>query len=275
MVSHWLQFETDEPFVPNLKKFGFVYLIINTQNGKGYVGCKQYFAMNKKKTKHKWETYTGSSKYLNADIKKIGKENFRFEVIAEYINKRSLRYYEAYYQMKWDVLTAVIEGTDEPAFYNSYVGGKFYRPVESYQDPEFKRKISEANLGEKNPMFGKSHTKEVRKKISESNKGNIFSKEHKRKLSESRLGEKNSKYQGKAEFYIDGKQMVVNCLGAWCNENGYDRGSVNSIARTYRDGFIMTIRKGERVKAKTFSCKGPLGTITKVRWLGKEEKNGD
>ena len=273
MVSHWLQFETDQPFIPNLDKFGFVYLIINTQNGKGYVGCKQYY-IGKAKKESKWQTYMGSSKYLKEDIKKIGKKHFRFEVIAEYINKRSLRYYEAHYQMKWDVLTAVIEGTDEPAFYNSYVGGKFYRPVESYDDV-FKKKLREANLGEKNPMFGKSHTKEVRKKISESNKGNIFSKEHKRKLSESRLGEKNSKYQGKAEFYIDGKQMVVNCLGAWCNENGYDRGSVNSIARTYRDGFIMTIRKGERVKAKTFSCKGPLGTITKVRWLGKEEINGD
>ena len=156
MVSHWLQFETDEPFVPNLKKFGFVYLIINTQNGKGYVGCKQYY-IGKAKKESKWQTYMGSSKYLKADIKKIGKENFRFEVIAEYINKRSLRYYEAHYQMKWDVLTAVIEGTDEPAFYNSYVGGKFYRPVESYTS-EFSQGCRERNLGHKNPMSGKKRS---------------------------------------------------------------------------------------------------------------------
>ena len=246
MVSHWLQFETDEPFVPNLKKFGFVYLIINTQNGKGYVGCKQYFAMNKKKTKHKWETYTGSSKYLNADIKKIGKENFRFEVISEYKNKRSLRYYEMYYQIKWDVLTSVIEGTDEPAFYNSYVGGKFYPPVESYQDPERNRKISETKLGVPNIAI---------------------------------KGEKNGKYQGKAEFYLDDKRMVVYCLSAWCDENGYDRASVNKIARTHRDGFI--IAKGKKLKglsngkARALSCKGPLGNITKVKWLGKEEINGN
>jgi hypothetical protein len=250
LVSHWLQFETDEPFVPNLEKFGFVYLIINTQNGKGYVGCKQYY-IGKSKKESKWESYMGSSKYLKEDIKKIGKKHFRFEAIAEYINKRSLRYYEAYYQMKWDVLTSVIEGTDEPAFYNSYVGGKFYRPVESYQDPEWKKKISEAN------------------------KGKIRTEETKRKMSESRLGEKNSKYQGKAEFYIDGKQMVVDCLGAWCNKNGYDRGAVSAIARTHRDGFIMTTRKGENVKEKVFYCKGPLGTITKVKWLGKEETNGN
>jgi len=245
LVSHWLQFETDEPFVPNLKKFGFVYLIINTQNGKGYVGCKQYY-IGKAKKESKWQTYMGSSKYLKEDIKKIGKKHFRFEVIAEYINKRSLRYYEAHYQMKWDVLTAVIEGTDEPAFYNSYVGGKFYPPVESYQDPERNRKISETKLGVPNIAI---------------------------------KGEKNGLYQGKAEFYLGDKRMVVYCLSAWCDENGYDRASVNKIARTHRDGFI--IAKGKKLKglsngkARALSCKGPLGTITKVKWLGKEEINGN
>ena len=54
-------------------------------------------------------------------------------MIAEFKNKRSLRYYECYYQMKYNVLAAVLEGTDEPAFYNNYVGGKWYRPVESYE----------------------------------------------------------------------------------------------------------------------------------------------
>ena len=166
MISHWVSYDSKEPFVPNLDKFGFVYLITNTKTTKAYVGCKQYFSMGKKKRKHKWEIYTGSSKYLNEDIKKIGKEHFTFEVIAEYKNKRSLRYYEAYYQMKWNVLTATIEGTDEPAFYNSYVGGKFYRPVESYTS-EFNKGCRERNLGEKNPMFGKKRSDEVKKKISE------------------------------------------------------------------------------------------------------------
>ena len=38
--------------------------------------------------------------------------------------------------MKYNVLATTLEGTDEPAYYNSRVGGKFYRPVESYKDPE-------------------------------------------------------------------------------------------------------------------------------------------
>ena len=238
MVSHWVRLGTEEPFVPNLDKFGFVYLITNTKTTKAYVGCKQYFSMGKKKRKHKWEIYTGSSKYLNADIEKIGKEHFTFEVIAEYKNKRSLRYYEAYYQIKWDVLTSVIEGTDEPAFYNSYVGGKFYRPVESFEDPEFRRKNYEH--------------------LMKHNKGTV--------------GKKHHNYKGKAEFYLDGKRMVVDCLGAWCIENGYNRGNVYHIARTNMNGFYKTKKRG---KQKAFSYKGPLGTITKVKWLGKEETNGN
>ena len=34
---------------------------------------------------------------------------------------------------------ATLEGSDEQAFYNSYVGGKCYRPIESYLC--FKNKI--------------------------------------------------------------------------------------------------------------------------------------
>ena len=141
---HWLIYGKDEEFVPNLDKFGFVYLITNLKNGKGYIGCKQYIFIRKLQEKESdWKTYIGSSKWLKEDIKKIGKEHFKFEVIAEYKNKRSLRYYELYYQMKFNVLSSTLEGTDEPAYYNSRVGGKFYRPVESYEDPEFRQKISE------------------------------------------------------------------------------------------------------------------------------------
>ena len=175
---HWLVYKKDEEFVPNLDKFGFVYLITNLQSGKGYIGCKQYKLYTKLKERESdWKTYTGSSKWLNKDIQNIGKEHFKFEIIAEYKNKRSLRYYELYYQMKFNVLSSTIEGTDEPAYYNSRVGGKFYRPVESYQDPEYRKKMSESLKNSevlKDPEYKKKigerkHYKdpEYRKKIGE------------------------------------------------------------------------------------------------------------
>ena len=132
---HWKVRDKRKRFVPYLNKFGFVYIITNKKTGKAYIGCKQYL-LGKGKKKSKWEVYMGSSKTLLEDIKKLGKKHFKFEVIAEYKNKRSLRYYECYYQMKYNVLATILEGTDEPAFYNSYVGGKWYRPVENYIDED-------------------------------------------------------------------------------------------------------------------------------------------
>jgi len=132
---HWKKWGTHRKFVPNLDKFGFVYIITHKKSGKAYIGCKQYF-LGKNKANSKWEIYMGSSKSLLEDINKRGKKHFKFEVIAEYKNKRSLRYYECYYQMRYNVLATTLEGTDEPAFYNSYVGGKWYRPVEHYIDED-------------------------------------------------------------------------------------------------------------------------------------------
>ena len=200
--NHWTCYGTEKSFVPNEDKFGFVYIITNTKNGKAYVGCKQYY-IGKSKKQSRWQTYTGSSKYLNEDIKKIGKKYFTFEVIAEYKNKRSLRYYEMYYQVKWNVLTATIEGSDNPAFYNSYVGGKFYRPIESYMPhtEETKIKMSKAQTGEKHPLYGKKHTEETKNKMREAKLGENnywYGKKHteetKNKMREAHTGEDNPMY---------------------------------------------------------------------------------
>ena len=200
--NHWTCYGTEKSFVPNEDKFGFVYIITNTKNGKAYVGCKQYY-IGKSKKQSRWQTYTGSSKYLNEDIKKIGKKYFTFEVIAEYKNKRSLRYYEMYYQVKWNVLTATVEGSDNPAFYNSYVGGKFYRPIESYMPhtEETKIKMSKAQTGEKHPLYGKKHTEETKNKMREAKLGENnywYGKKHteetKNKMREAHTGEDNPMY---------------------------------------------------------------------------------
>jgi hypothetical protein len=128
--------------------FGFVYLITNKKNQRKYVGCKQYWQMRHRKRykPSNWKVYTSSSKELCADIEKIGKRNFKFEIIQEYTTKRGLHYYEQYYQMKYHVLTAVLEGTDQKEYYNKNVGGiRFYCPVETYEDPARGRAISSSN----------------------------------------------------------------------------------------------------------------------------------
>jgi hypothetical protein len=80
--------------------------------------------------------------------------------------------------MKFNVLSSTFEGTDEPAYYNSRVGGKFYRPVESYQDPEYRKKLSKTvKKGMEDP--------EVRKIIKESNKRRVKDPEFLKKISNS------------------------------------------------------------------------------------------
>jgi len=78
------------------------------------------------------------------------------------------------------------------------------------------------------------------------------------------VGEEHHFYKGKAEFYLDDKQMVVDCLGTWCDENNYNRGYTSLIAMTTKNGFYIHPTQGKR---KALSLKGPLGTITKIKWL--------
>jgi len=211
---HWLEVGKDREFVPNLNKFGFVYIITNLRNGKAYIGCKQYMHYNRLKEKESdWKTYTGSSKWLSKDIEEIGKKHFKFEIIAEYKNKRSLRYYELYYQMKYNVLSSTMEGSDESAYYNSRVGGKFYRPVESYQDPEFRKKIREREFY-KDPEWRKKQSENAKKQFSDPEARKIQSKNAKKQWSDpearKKIGErehyKDPEYRkklGEREYYKD------------------------------------------------------------------------
>ena len=188
---HWT-FRDDKTRVPQPDEyFGFVYVITNKLTTKQYIGCKQYWQMRKRK-KHKpsnWRVYTSSSKDLNEDIDKLGKRRFKFEIIQEYKTKRGLHYYEQFYQMKHHVLTAVIEGTDEPAYYNKNVGGvRFYVPLEKWEDPEY------------------------RKKISEGVKARWADPEYKKK-----------QYKGPYRITFDTeKEIIVDSLTGWARENNYN-----------------------------------------------------
>ena len=58
---------------------------------------------------------------------------------------------------------------------------------------ETKQKLSELNTGENNPMYGKHHSEETRKKMSNAQKGKSKTEEHKRKMSESKKGKNKGK----------------------------------------------------------------------------------
>ena len=236
---HWT-FRDDKTRVTDPDNyFGFVYVISNKLTTRQYIGCKQYWHMRKRK-RHKpsnWRVYISSSTQLNYDINKLGKRNFKFEIIQEYLTKRGLHYYEQYYQMKYHVLTAIIKSTGEKAYYNKNVGGiRFYCPVEKYEDPEYKKKRSELSKAQwADPEYRKrhneAHTKpEYKKKRSELSKAQWSTPEFRKRQSEARKGNTNS-YKGPYRITFDtGESIIVSkTLGKWAESNGYNISSLSRL----------------------------------------------
>jgi hypothetical protein len=112
-TGHWLINE-DVYIFENM--FGFIYEITNKVNSKKYIGKKQCVRKIKRKplkgkTRNRidqkesdWKTYTSSSKELNEDIQKYGKENFEFRILKVCGSKWELGYEEIKEQIARDVL---------------------------------------------------------------------------------------------------------------------------------------------------------------------------
>lgn len=121
--------------------YGYIYKTTNLLTGKFYIGKKAYKHKKKRKLTKKelaqiktkgrkpvyiteyidsdWKTYFGSSQELKIDIEKFGKENFKVEKIKECSNRKSLSYWEVYYQFEYNVL--------ENDTYNGNILGRFFR----------------------------------------------------------------------------------------------------------------------------------------------------
>jgi hypothetical protein len=96
--------------------YGFIYRITNLTNGHDYIGRKYFktirklkplmgFKRKRKVTKETdWQEYWGSSKRLLEDIEKLGKENFKREIICLCESRGDTNYMEAKIQFDEEVL---------------------------------------------------------------------------------------------------------------------------------------------------------------------------
>jgi len=112
-LGHW---QLAEGISFSEQSFGFIYEIVNLIDGKRYIGKKQCQSRLKRKPlKGKkrsrinyivsdWREYTSSSNELNEDIKKHGKNNFKFIIIRSCNSKWALAYYEIKEQIDRNVL---------------------------------------------------------------------------------------------------------------------------------------------------------------------------
>jgi len=115
--------------------FGYVYCITNLQSGKKYIGRK-YFTQRRKPRSGKgkrrvtsesdWKKYYGSSDELKADIKAIGKSNFKREIISLHKTLGHVNYEETKQLFLHDVLMeSLADGT--PFYYNSNILGRYMK----------------------------------------------------------------------------------------------------------------------------------------------------
>tara|TARA_B100000287_G_scaffold166500_1_gene157048 strand:+ start:670 stop:1146 length:477 start_codon:yes stop_codon:yes gene_type:complete len=113
--------------------FGYVYRITNIKSGKQYIGRK-YFTKRRKPrggkrritTESDWKKYYGSSEELKQDVKELGREFFKREILSLHKTGGKVNYEETRQLFLNNVLTEALDN-GEPAFYNSNVLGRYYR----------------------------------------------------------------------------------------------------------------------------------------------------
>lgn len=192
--------------------YGYIYKIENLVNGKIYIGQTTV-----KPDKRKWQhfndlkNYNHRNMHLQRAYNKYGEPNFKFTLISWFNSQDELNKAEIYYIITYNCLD-INEG------YNIYPGGNNSKlPPETrlklsiahkgkILSEEHKLKISKATSGENNPMYGmkgelapfygRKHSPESIKKMSEAKKGYKHTSEARKNISKSKKGA-NHPFYGK------------------------------------------------------------------------------
>lgn len=104
---------------------GFVYVITDLSSGRKYIGRKYFHNIRKVKGKKKrqrtesdWKEYYGSSDELKNEVERLGKENFKREIVSLHTTRGDCNYMEVKLQFVWDVL-------EDETWINGNINGKW------------------------------------------------------------------------------------------------------------------------------------------------------
>lgn len=158
--------------------YGFIYITTNLINGKRYLG-KRTFTSD-------WKYYFGSGTLFKKALKLYKKHNFTRDIILICYSEDELN--NAEYE-----LSVYLDVVQSPDWYNLEYGGRGGGSGRIIT-PEMRQKMSEAHKGEKNHFYGKHHTEEAIKKISEASKNRTLSDETRKKISEAVRGKNHPLY---------------------------------------------------------------------------------
>lgn len=173
------------------KKISGIYCIENISTNKKYIG--QSISITERWQKHKYELNHSihDNDYLQKAWNKYGESDFRFYILkyceADELDKFEKYYIEYYHTLdrsfgynlksggqysnfQTDEVRKKISDSNKRTYQNSNL--KEIRRIDAlnqWANPEIKQKIT----GENNGMYGKTHSKDARRKISEAQKGHI------------------------------------------------------------------------------------------------------
>lgn len=245
--------------VGNIEVYGVIYKITNKVNGKVYIGQ----TINKRGFNGRYNNYgKGVTRVYN--YYKFNKEHNRFvnNHLANAINKYGVNSFDvieifdvAFSKEELDIKEKcwinIYDSTKNG--YNNREGGSNGRFSEESKDKIRKNKIgtkltevqkdriSKRVSGKGNPMYGKHHNEETRKKISDANKkynennihnrlGTQLSEQTKNKLSESHKGKNKGKNNGKSKsiilLFINKTYIIFDTVSEaskWLVENNYQK----------------------------------------------------
>ncbi len=134
-MSNWI-YENKEVLSENLPEnaIGFIYLITNLTNNKKYIGKKLLTKAGtenkllkngtKKKVKCRkesdWKKYWSSCDELKEEVKKLGEENFKREILCFTFSMAT----HTYLENKYLYVNEVLESED---YYNSNISSRIFK----------------------------------------------------------------------------------------------------------------------------------------------------
>lgn len=216
-----------------------IYSIENIINQKKYIG--QSVNIKSRWMKHKSELNNNNhdNDYFQKAWNKYGEENFEFTILEEcskdMLNERECYYIDLYNTINRDYGYNLKSGGQDTNYVTEDVKNKISKANKKYyiehpeakiqcsknaynqwNNPEIKAKI----MGENNGMYGRTHSKEARKKISEAQKGHI------------------SKFRNTTPvFCIELNKLFVDSVTA-CNELGLSAsraGNIHEVCKGIRN----------------------------------------
>ena len=204
---------------------GVIYLRTNTVNGMQYVGQSKDFKTRERQWKCLKLRY--ANQLLTDDRERYGLDAFETKILIECPDEE-LDYYEKKYIEELNTIY--------PSGYNANEGGAI-----SFKCSDItKEKISKANKGENNGMFGKTPWNkgldwpdDVREKLSKSHVGVQAGEKHplwgthhsdetKKKISEKKKGKPNAKLSKPVyQYTLEGEFIKMWPSVAECSKNGF------------------------------------------------------